>query len=166
MSNNNLMFPIGGLMNSNNASAQHQQSGGFGAEDLIKAYMQQQGNNPMQDVSKEIMKSDNVANNNSWQSLLFGNKDNMGMLTGGAQALGSLGSLYTGIQGMNQAKSQFNFNKQVTNRNAANNAKQTNYSLESRYRQALAGEGIYGSDGDSRTSSHMNKWAVDGSAIG
>lgn len=58
------------------------------------------------------------------------NADTLGAIAGGLQALTGIGNFFTGLQGLNLAKKQFNFQKGLANRNLANQAKIVNNSYD------------------------------------
>lgn len=74
----------------------------------------------------------NGLTNPETQQLLFGNKDQMGLLQGGAGILQGLSGLYGGYQTYQLGKDQLNFQKDAFNKNYQNQVQLTNLALRDR----------------------------------
>lgn len=89
---------------------------------------------------------------------------NLGTIGTVASALGSLGGLYTGIGSLNQAKKQFNFTRDLTNRNLSNQAITTNNALENQARNRLSG-GLDGQALIDAVNSYLSTRKVNGGPV-
>jgi len=81
----------------------------------------------------------NTTNTQQSQGIKWTGKD--GVLIPGLNALSNIASAYTGLKQYGLAKDTFNFNKALTQRNLANQAKVTNAAIEDRARGRLSQEG-------------------------
>lgn len=105
---------------------------------------------------------------------LFGidwlNEGNINAATGAIGTLGNLWSAWNQMQMMEeslkQSQNQFDFSKDVTNRNLSNQAKSINAQLEDRQRARIGGTGDNNAAGNYESlSTYMDKNRVDGSPI-
>lgn len=71
-----------------------------------------------------------------------------------AQALGSLGGIYTSMQGMKIARDQLNFSKNAWNTNVRNQTQSYNTALEDRLRSRGVAEGRETSEVDQQLARH------------
>lgn len=87
----------------------------------------------------------------------------------GLGAVGSLGNLYLGYKQYQLGKDNLKFNKNVTNRNLANQAKTTNAEIARQARSRLSGSGKYRGDAaglESALKSYNKENFVSGERIG
>jgi hypothetical protein len=77
----------------------------------------------------------------TFQQKWFGGKENVGMFTGGAQALSGLASAWAGLEGVKLGKRNLDFQKQAYNTNITNQTQLANQGLEDKYRRTVAAAG-------------------------
>ena len=104
--------------------------------------------------ASNILGSGGNSGSGSITEFLGKNKDSIGA---GLDILQSLGGLYGTFQGMNLAKKQFNFTKQMAEKNLANQTKSYNSDLEKRERLNLAASGLSQEDKDKHVKEYLDK---------
>lgn len=94
-------------------------------------------------AANQVLQTGKLSSNPSLtlQQKLFGGKENVGMFTGGAQALSGLASAWAGLEGVKLGKKNLDFQKQAYNTNITNQTQLANQALESNYRRAVAAAG-------------------------
>lgn len=115
----------------------------------------------------DILNSLNVSNTNTGFNTdnLF-TSDNLNTLGTGVSTLSDLFNIYAGIRGLNQAQDQFNFNRDLSLTNLANQANLTNEQLATRQATRLRGQGITGEANAQAVADFMAKYGVSGNLGG
>lgn len=91
------------------------------------------------------------------------NSENLGNISAGINTLGSLFNMYQGMQALNLAEDQFNFNKNSYATELSNQANLTNERLATRQATRLRSQGITGDANDAAVAEYMEQYGVDGS---
>lgn len=92
--------------------------------------------------------------------------DNLNALGTGVGTLSDLFNIYSGIRGLNQAEDQFNFNRDLSLTNLANQANLTNEQLATRQATRLRSQGITGEANAQAVADFMAKYGVSGNIGG